>query len=293
MMLTIRRGTGTLWLVVAAAVFLTLALWKRPPEPSQSVQVLRRASDLDNATILSQEVGEARFTGGKANVQPPRSVGAKVVNVVSEDSSLGPIREEVIDQWLKRASKDPSGTLDQILLLPDAAERNELLDWILSAWTSEDRDPALEWMARTVRRLPREHAVAVLDVLIGAWALEDAPSSLEWSERRLDEPARSLALRTIASCWGLANPETLEAWLLAQAKPALFWVEELIQGWIHTDPKKAMEWSLRLEDPSAVSASRQNVIQSWLLTDVEAAKRYLQQNPSLIPETVPVASGSR
>jgi hypothetical protein len=282
-----------LWLVFAAGLFLIFALWKIASDSVQSTQVLRRIPASENAVVPPQEVGKAHIKQGKASVPLSRSVGAEIVNSVSEDSSSVPIWDEVIDQWLKRASKDPSGTLDQVLLLPDAAERNDLLDWILSAWTSEDRAPALEWLSRTAGRLPREHAVSVLDVLIGGWALEDAPSSLEWSERRLDNPAKSLAIRIIASCWGLSNPESLESWVLAQAKPALFWVEELIQGLIHTDPKKAMEWSLRLEDPVAVSASQQNVIQSWLLTDVDAAKRYLQQNPSLIPEMAPAAFGSK
>jgi hypothetical protein len=284
------RNVGAVLLVSALVLRLFLGDQDRGIGKTEA----RVASVGEVVPTQEQQVADALpMFGAKAELSVPIAPAARSTETVPQESNHEALSESVIDWWLKRAAKDPAGTLDRVLTFEDDAQRRDLLHWILAAWTSEDRNPALEWLALRARSLPQEKAADVFDTLLGSWAVEDALTALDWVERRLDGAAKGHALKAIASTWSVANPETLEAWILSQTNPALLWVEELIQGWIQSDPKKAMEWCQRLPDPKEVAASRQNVIQSWLLTNPEEALAYLRQNPSLIPDVKPVASGSK
>jgi hypothetical protein len=203
------------------------------------------------------------------------------------ESGAESIADERLQQWLHEAGADPRRTLAKALALTDETERKRVLEWILAAWTSEDRAPALAWMKETLPNMAEAPAAETLELLVGAWALEAPLEAIRWVGTNLSDPWREPALKDIAASWAQADPDAMGAWIESQSALPTFWTEELIQGLIPANPAAAMDWCARLDDPEAAEETRQNVIQSWLLSSPSDAKAYLRDHPGLIPETQP------
>ncbi len=216
-------------------------------------------------------------------ISPPQD--ARPRKPAAEDGSEVP--DEELQEWLQQAGVDTPGTLAKVLELPDSEKRRELLEWILASWTSEDREPALAWLKTSLPAMPAESAGEALELLVGAWALESPLDAMAWVTENLTGPWREVALNDVASSWAVADPGAMGAWIESQTRPAPCWTRELIQGLIPTQPAKAMEWCSRIEDPTAAATTRQNVIQSWMLSEPAAAEAWLRDHPEVVPEIRP------
>jgi hypothetical protein len=266
-----RFGVGSALMVslLGAAIWLTVSNLEEVTKPGLARQPNDSLSEIEAPTTASLQRSRPALPDAGTH------------------TADGQLPDETINLWLGRASRDPAGTLEQVMALDDPHQRQELLDWILSAWTIDGRSPALEWFETTAPRFPEDRSGEVLDLLVGSWAAEDAESAIEWVNHKLDEPHRTRGLQAIASSWGHANPQGMETWILAQDGPQDFWVQELVQGLIMSDPRKAMEWSTRLSDTVLAKDIQQNVIQSWLLSDPAAADDFLRQHLAFEVETKP------
>ena len=197
------------------------------------------------------------------------------------------IADEELQEWLHRAGGDTPGTLAEVMKQPDGEKRRQLLEWILAAWTSEDRAPALAWLKSSLPVMPEEPAGEALDLLVGGWALENALDAMVWVTENLTEPWRQAALKDVASSWAQADPDAMGKWIRSQPNPATYWTAELIQGLIPSRPGQAMEWCSRIGDSAVAAATRQNVIQSWMLSDPAGAEAWLKDHPEMVVEIQP------
>ncbi|MES2659012.1 MAG: hypothetical protein V4689_10370 [Verrucomicrobiota bacterium] len=202
-----------------------------------------------------------------------------------DDTSVVP--DEQLQEWLHQAGVDTPGTLAKVLEIPDESMRNELLEWILAAWTSEDRAPALAWLRQSLPSMSSGPAEVIIDLIVGGWAFGNPLEAMAWTSGNLTEPWREIALRNVAGSWALSAPEAMGEWIKSQPSPQSFWTEELIQGLIPTNPERAMEWCDSLANPDLAEATRLNVIQSWLLSSPAGADAYLKDHPALMPDNLP------
>lgn len=206
----------------------------------------------------------------------------------ASDNENGAVSDERLQEWLDQASLDRPGTLAKIIALTDMVERREVLDWVLSDWTVEDRGPALDWLKESLRTMPADPAEESIDLLIGPWAGEDPEQAKAWVEENIRPPWTNTGLQSIAETWANSDPEALGAWILQQDSPPDLWASELIQIYIQDDPARAMEWCDKLSTPETVGKARERVMQSWLTHSPGDADEYLREHPEIMrPEGRP------
>lgn len=167
--------------------------------------------------------------------EPTRSGRAKG----SQDLDVVPDAE--LDGWLRQAGRDTPGTLAKVVVITDSSRRRELLEWILAAWTAEDRDPALDWLSRTLVSLPEEAAGEAVEILIGAWAAEEPLDAMDWVKQSVPAHMQNLGFATIAETWAHLAPEAMGDWILEQESPPDVWARELVQALIPSDPPRALK----------------------------------------------------
>lgn len=203
------------------------------------------------------------------------------------DNPGNPLSDEALQEWLKKAEADHSGTLAKVIQLPETTERRELLEWILSAWTTEDREPALDWLKQSLKTMPDDPAEESIDLLIGPWAQEDPSAAISWVEDNISGPWKNTGFQSVAETWAEYDPEAMATWIEGQSSPPDIWKMALLQSFIPTDPAKAMEWCDRLADPAQAKKSREEVIQAWITSDPGEAGEYLRGHPEMMPKNLP------
>lgn len=197
------------------------------------------------------------------------------------------VPDEMLDQWLRRASKDTPATLAEVIKLADEEQRGELLEWILTAWMTDGRRAALSWLAENVASMESDLAEEVVDLVIGDWGAVQPHEAMAWVNRNLGAARREMGLRCVASHWAAVNPDAMSEWIRAGSLKEELWRDELVDEWIRVDPARTMEWCQSDPDKSWAEGARQMVIQSWLINAPEAANAYLHEHPDLVPEVRP------
>jgi hypothetical protein len=125
------------------------------------------------------------------------------------------IPDDELQDWRHQAGINTPATLVKTMKVEDGMKRQEILKWILAAWTSEDRSPALEWLNETLPAMETETAEETIDLLVGGWALESPLEAMEWTNRNMPVPWRETGLKDSAGSWALADLEAMGNWILA------------------------------------------------------------------------------
>lgn len=232
------------------------------------------AAGLAAWSVIRQSAAPTASPHAAQTPTPPR--GRQAVATSVEPTT---VPDERIDTWIRQAGRDTPGTLARILVLPDETERSELLEWVLTAWTSDDRGPALDWLAQALPNMPEDSTAEVLELLLGSWALHEPLAASEWATAKLPETWREAGLTAIAASWAQAEPDAMGRWIQQQADLPDFWTTELIHGLIPTHPALALDWCDRLKDAALAASTHQGVILSWQLTAPDQAAVWLQAHP--------------
>lgn len=197
--------------------------------------------------------------------------------------------DEVLDQWLKRASKDPPGTLAELLKIMDmdAELHRELLEWILAAWMSDDRQAALDWLERSLESMETGQAAEVIELALAPWGATQPHEAADWVNTHLVDWHRMLGLRIVAGSWADADPAAMGEWIRTRQPNDELWRDELVDSWIRQSPLDTLNWCAADPDKEWAGRTRQMIMRSWLMTAPEDAKAYLMQHPDLVPENPP------
>lgn len=189
--------------------------------------------------------------------------------------------DHVIDSWLNRAGRNPGPTVAEILALEDAAERTELLEWVVSAWTVEDRTDALKWTAAAIKDLNQERGNELLRVLLESWGAESPLDALKWVRADLPVTYCEAGERLIAEVWAGRDAGEMASWLNEQDLVSLpsFWVSELVDGLTWENPADAFIWTSRLVNQAESAEAREVVLRSWIMSDSEAVELWLIEHP--------------
>lgn len=259
---------NTKWMLLALTAVAAAAAWK---------------ISVGTPTPVEKPVAES--IQGKSRVSKKKPHGGRGRRGEGGDNFEIPDAE--LQDWLQQAERDPSATLAKVIAIPEAPKRRELLDWILSAWTAEDREPALEWLREQLPSMPAEPASETMEILLGTWALEEPTVTIGWVEGNIGKKLRADGFQSIAESWASSDTEEMSEWILSTRPSSDIWAKELSLAFKEDDPAKALEWADRINDAGLAEESRQGVIQSWLLAAPEEAEAYLQEHPELVPKQRP------
>ena len=190
------------------------------------------------------------------------------------------VSDDELDQWLRKASVNPSQAVIEILTMRSDARRKTLLEWVLSAWFSDGADEALVWASSYLADPTVPHGNALVSELVWASVQDSALATLTWIRSDLPEPYRAFGERELAVMWSTLDPAAMADWLQATPRDetASFWIEELIQGFSASDPLMAIQWTDQLADANIASEYRQSVLQSWILQDRDAAAAWISED---------------
>ncbi len=142
-------------------------------------------------------------------------------------------------------------TLPFALALPESSERNQKLNWLLSAWARHDPSAALDWMSKQNDPGVTFASPGVqTGILLNIAEQEPATAVAEWAKIE-DLDTRKAALQPIAQAWGKTDPAAAVQWVFEQQQalspdtknPYLFSNNaSLIFSWRKTDPEAALHW---------------------------------------------------
>ena len=266
-------------MVMAAAFSATGCDKPKDPEPARvqdSVPAQRRHSSFERPP--SNKSSAPKRSKEDQHASTLQAAGENTASSHRDD-----LPDEIIDEWLGRAGRDPQSTMRQVLALPEAGERTVLLEWILAAWTSDDRSDALEWAQAYLNESPAPAAEELIHGLLAPWAVENPRDALQWVRTQLPSPYRMLGESVIASSWAESDPLALANWIDSQAEATIsrVWHEELVNGLIQVDPTEAYARAERMPQDERVTALKGTILRSWLLEDPDKLNEWLQGRPDL------------
>jgi hypothetical protein len=154
-----------------------------------------------------------------------------------------------------------------------------------TGWAVSMLDPvaAAKWCDRVCPERPE--ALSLRAMIAQRWGAIDGPAAMEWvSQPPLDREQR-WAVKGAFNGWWVEDREGFEKWLdeLAQADEVDPWLHpalEIYAASISTeDPRKALAWAARIEDPPTQERTLMNVARMWRRADQAAADEWLEQSP--------------
>ncbi len=207
----------------------------------------------------------------------------------SEDDS-DTIPDEVLHEWLQRAGNDPRATLREALIVENPLLRATLAEWILNAWTTDDRIEALEWAENYLNEPSPAGVGLVLGNLLPPWAVDSPLDALAWVRRVLPRSLVARGEAEVAAAWAASSPSRLAEWLDARQPNEVdpFWWEELVHGLTTEDPAEAFERAGMLNSTTAADELRNAVLRSWLLNDSEGLDDWLESRPEYRSEVAAI-----
>ncbi|MFH1498481.1 MAG: hypothetical protein ABII82_11725 [Verrucomicrobiota bacterium] len=142
-------------------------------------------------------------------------------------------------------------TLPFALALPESAERNQKLNWLLSQWAKHDPTAALDWMgAHHDPGVEFASAAVQTGILVNIANQEPETAIAEWA--RIEDPkTRKDALQPLAQIWARTDPAAATRWMFEQQRalspdeqnPYFFSnYSQMIFAWRKTDPEAALRW---------------------------------------------------
>ncbi len=142
-------------------------------------------------------------------------------------------------------------TLPFALALPESADRNHKLGWLLSAWAKKDPTAALDWMSGHDDPGVASASAAVQTGILVNIARQDPLVAIEeWSAIE-SANIRKDSMQLIAEEWAKSDPAAAVQWLFARQLELLpeagrsyifSGYNQMIFAWRKSDPEAALRW---------------------------------------------------
>ena len=237
----------------------------------------------------------------------------RAVDLVLE-GELGTAQPSVVPMMLISSvlsGRQDSARLEAVadrLLASNDINATSQIGTLMSVWSRNDPDAALEWLVRNAERAGPP-AVAQVASQLAANDPVAAASAID----RLPPHLQGDWLQNVAAGYAQYDPEAAAAWILqhegrpgfteglAAIAPALAQVDpraaarmiDRLDGslssfgaasvvastWASSDPVAAADWALQLGDRSLRSAALNAVVSSWASQDPDGARRWVLSQP--------------
>jgi hypothetical protein len=178
----------------------------------------------------------------------------KVLPVLAEK----PSKEELTEEALKRATKDPEGAVVWAHSLGEPADRETALLAVASERVRENPKHALELGLELSASESRDE---LLERATREWAGQDPHAAVEWAKTLPESTLRQRLIGGAVLEWSQTEPREAAALAidtLDPGRPLENLIVGIVQRWVQTEPEEASAWVAQIPDGPLKHAAEAN-----------------------------------
>ena len=246
-----------------------------PAAADAATELPKSADASEGASATFERVGALYRRIEAASLGEFPELMASLIDAPREMAFLG--KSLLAARWV---AVDPEGMLAYANQLPQR-ERWSVLNQVFRAWARKDLSAARA--AVETMGSPRERASA-LNAIINELAESDPRRALAVAGDLEARPGNSQWIyRRIFSQWAQQDGATARqaALALPEGPEKVYALSGALNEWMQTRPMEALDWLDSLEMDSTIHRSRKEVFRSFLNSDFETARQFVEreQNP--------------